>query len=221
MKTHISFETLMGMEKQKRANLVNSSGGFKSVCLIASVDKQGHANLAPFNSIVHIGATPPLIAFVVRPDSVDRHTLSNILETGFYTINHFNETMYRQGHQTAARYPKDVSEFEAVGLNVDYKDGFLAPYVYESRVQLGVAFKERIDLSINGTILMIGQIQHFYFPEDCLLDDGFLDLEMAVSITCSGLDSYHKTQKLERLSYAKPYQPLTRVVSKTCEVDKE
>lgn len=210
-KIHRSFDALMEMEKRQRTNLVNSVGGFKSVCLIGTKDAQGKTNLAIFNSIVHIGASPPLIAFVVRPDSVDRHTLSNILETGYYTINHLHEAIYKKGHQTSARYPKEVTEFSAVGLTEDYKDGFLAPYVAESNIQMGVQFKERVDLLINGTILIIGQIGHLYFPENCLGSDGFLDLEKANTITCSGLDSYHKTQRLDRLSYAKPDKELVSV----------
>jgi hypothetical protein len=42
--------------------------------------------------------------------------LENILETNFYTINHINKSSYKKAHQTSARYPKEVSEFEAVGL---------------------------------------------------------------------------------------------------------
>jgi hypothetical protein len=36
--------------------------------------------------------------------------------------------------------------------------------------------------------------------------DGFVDLEKAGTLTCSGLDSYHKTARIARLSYAKPDQ---------------
>lgn len=199
----------MAMEKRDRANLVNSTGGFKSICLIGTLDQYCHTNLAPFNSIVHIGASPPLIAFIVRPDSVDRHTLSNILDTGVYTINHLNSSVYRKAHQSSARYAREISEFDAVGLTADYKHDFAAPYVKESNIQIGMKFKERVDLAINGTILIIGQIEHLYFPDDCLCDDGFLDIEKAKTITCSGLDSYHTTQRLERLSYAKPGKELT------------
>jgi hypothetical protein len=35
------------------------------------------------------------------------------------------------------------------------------------------------------------------------MSDGFIDLENAGTITVSGLDSYHSTKKIERLSYAK------------------
>ncbi len=203
METHLSYNDLIAMEKRLRGNLINSAGGFKSVCLIGTIDKAGQTNLAIFSSIVHLGASPPLIAFIVRPDSVERNTLDNILETGYYTINHLNESIYVKGHQTSARYPKEISEFDAVSLTTVYKDEFLAPYVKESNIQLGIKFKERTDLTINGTILIIGQIEHIYFPKECLCEDSFLDLEKANSITCSGLDSYHKTMRLERLSYAK------------------
>ena len=200
----ITNKELMQMEQRERAHLINSVGGFKSVCLIGTVDVSGQTNLAIFNSIVHIGANPPLISFIMRPDSVERHTLSNILSVGYYTINHLNETIYRQAHQTSARYPNEVSEFDATGLTPKYKNDFKAPYVKESNVQLGIEFKERINLSINNTIMIIGEIKEMYFPADCLQVDGYLDIEKAGTIACTGLDSYHSTNRIERLPYAKP-----------------
>jgi flavin reductase (DIM6/NTAB) family NADH-FMN oxidoreductase RutF len=204
MQTQITYAELMAMEQRKRAHLINSVGGFKSVCLIGTADNSGNTNLAIFSSIVHIGANPPLICFIMRPDSTERHTLNNILETGCYTINHVNEYIYKQAHQTSARYPKYISEFDAAGLTEEYKDNFKAPFVKESIIQLGVEFKERINLTINDTILIIGEINHLYFPGDCLCEDGYLDIEKAGTISCTGLDSYHTTQRLQRLNYAKP-----------------
>ena len=204
MKTKITNAELMQMEQRERAHLINSVGGFKSVCLIGTVDDAGQTNLAIFNSIVHIGANPPLISFIMRPDSVERHTLANILSVGYYTINHLNEGIYKQAHQTSARYPKEVSEFDATGLTAEFKNDFKAPFVAESQIQLGIEFKERINLTINNTIMIIGEIKEMYFPTDCLLEDGYLDIEKAGTIACTGLDSYHLTQRIERLPYAKP-----------------
>ena len=203
MKVQITTADLIQMEQRKRAHLINSVGGFKSVCLIGTVDIKGQTNLAIFSSIVHIGANPPLISFIMRPDSVERHTLENILETGSYTINHLNENIYKQAHQTSARYPKEISEFDATGLSTEYKSNCKAPFVKESNVQLELEFKQRIDLTINNTILIIGEIKNIYFPEDCMHGDGFLDIEKAGTITCSGLDSYHFPKSIERLPYAK------------------
>jgi flavin reductase (DIM6/NTAB) family NADH-FMN oxidoreductase RutF len=204
MKTKITNTELMQMEQRERAHLINSVGGFKSVCLIGTVNEAGQTNLAIFNSIVHIGANPPLISFIMRPDSVERHTLANILSVGYYTINHLNEGIYKQAHQTSAKYPKEISEFDATGLTPEFKNDFKAPFVAESQIQLGIEFKERINLTINNTIMIIGEIREMYFPTDCLLEDGYLDIEKAGTIACTGLDSYHLTQRLERLPYAKP-----------------
>ena len=203
MKVQITASDLIQMEQRKRAHLINSVGGFKSVCLIGTVDLKGQTNLAIFSSIVHIGANPPLISFIMRPDSVERHTLANILETGSYTINHLNASIYKQAHQSSARYAKEVSEFDATGLSTEYKGNCKAPFVKESNVQLELDFKQRIDLTINNTIMIIGEIKNIYFPEGCMQEDGFLDIEKAGTITCSGLDSYHLSKSLARLPYAK------------------
>ena len=200
---YFSFVDLMGLEQRYRAAFVNSLSGFKSLALIGTANRSMQTNLAIFNSLFHIAANPPYIGFISRPDSVDRHTLSNIMETGFYTINHINEEIYKQAHQTSARYAREISEFDATHLTPDYKLGFKAPFVKESHIQLGVQFKERINITSNNTVLVIGQINQVYFPNDCLCTDGFLDIEKAKTITCSGLDSYHKTERLARLSYAK------------------
>jgi flavin reductase (DIM6/NTAB) family NADH-FMN oxidoreductase RutF len=81
--SYFSSSDIMSFEKRYRAAFINSLGGFKSVCLIGTINNIKQSNLAIFNSIVHIGANPPLIGFVVRPDSVERHTLENILETSY------------------------------------------------------------------------------------------------------------------------------------------
>ena len=208
----ITFEQIMNMEKQERVHFANSLSGFKSVGLIGTQNKAGQTNLAIVDSILHIGSNPPLFGMIFRPGVVERHTLENILETGFYTINHINETIFKQAHQTSAKYDREISEFEITNLNSEYKNNFFAPFVKESQVQLALQFKEKTIISVNNTVLVIGEVKAVYFPEDCLHKDGFLDIEKAESITCSGLDSYHKTIKIDRLSYAKPNKPITSIL---------
>ena len=108
----ISYEQIMNMEKQERVHFANSFGGFKSVGLIGTKNKNNQTNLAIVDSILHIGSNPPLFGIVFRPGVVERHTLENILETGFYTINHITEKIYKQAHQTSARYDRACSEFD-------------------------------------------------------------------------------------------------------------
>ena len=211
MKKHFTFDSIMEMPKHYKTHFVNSLGGFKSVSLLGTVNNLGQTNLGIFSSIFHIGANPPLIALIFRPSPPQRDTLANILETGFYTINHINESIYKQAHQCSARYEYGESEFEITGLTPEFKNNFLAPFVQESQIQMGIEFKEKIDITINNTIMVIGQINEVYVPENCLAEDGFIDLEKANTVTCSGLDSYHKTVKLDRLSYAKPNLEITSI----------
>ncbi len=211
MKLNFNSESIMSLDKNKRVQLINSLGGFKSVSLIGTSDLEGNTNLAIFSSIFHIGANPPLIGLIFRPSPPERNTYNNIIDTGFYTINHINESIYRQAHQTSARYDQTDSEFEITNLKPEYKDNFFAPYVAESNIQLGIEFKEQITIPINNTTMIIGEITQIYIPENCLSEDGFVDIEKANSITCSGLDSYHKTVQLDRLSYAKPNQEINSI----------
>lgn len=214
MKINFNSEAILSLDKNKRVHLINSLGGFKSVSLIGTSDSEGRINLAIFSSIFHIGANPPLIGLIFRPTPPERNTYNNIIQSGYYTLNHINESIYKQAHQTSARYDQNVSEFEMTGLNPEFKDSFFAPYVAESNIQLGIEFKEKLEIAVNNTTLIIGEIKQIYIPEDCLSDDGFVDIEKANSITCSGLDSYHKTVQLDRLSYAKPNLDITSLLNK-------
>jgi flavin reductase (DIM6/NTAB) family NADH-FMN oxidoreductase RutF len=196
------------LERFFRTNLINSLTGFKSVALIGTVNEEGQENLAIFSQIIHVGANPPLVGVLFRPDTVARHTLDNLRSTQTFTINHIRPEFVRQAHHTAARW--EASEFAACGLTPEYDDAFPAPFVGEAQVKVGLRLVEEQQL-INETVLVVGEIQQLHVPDDCLGGDGFVDLEKAQSVTCSGLDAYHTTQKLVRLSYAKPDQPLKEV----------
>ncbi|MFT5914956.1 MAG: flavin reductase (DIM6/NTAB) family NADH-FMN oxidoreductase RutF [Flammeovirgaceae bacterium] len=199
----ISLAIIEAFEKRYRGAFINSLTGFKSVNLVGTISKVGNHNLAIFSQVFHLGADPALIGMIVRPHVTPRHTLENLMETGFYTLNHLNESIYEQAHQTSARYEEGVSEFEATDLNPVFIDSFPAPYVTESEVKIGLKFEQKLDLEINKTVLIIGSIQEVHLAESLVGEDGFVDLEQAGTVTSSGLDSYHRTQKLARLPYAK------------------
>ncbi|MBL7932477.1 MAG: flavin reductase [Bacteroidia bacterium] len=208
MAKQFSVNDILQFDQRYRATFINSLGGFKSLVLIGTINKKKQSNLAVFNSFFHLGASPPLFGFIIRPDSAERHTLDNILSVKEFTVNHVNESFYKQAHQTSARYPQDISEFDATSLTAEYKTNFAAPFVAESNIKIGARFERRVDIIENGTILIIASIISVSLPDDCILEDGYINLEKAGTITCSGLDSYHKTTRIARLSYAKPNLPL-------------
>lgn len=195
---------LAEQDKRFRTNFINSLSGFKSLQLLSTVNEKGVSNLALFNSIFHVGANPPYLGLVVRPDGPEHDTLKNILKQEYYTLNNVLEKFYQQAHQTSARYVSGESEFTACGFNEEYMVDFPVPFVKESSIQIGLKLKEVIPVKTNGTTIVIGEIVLIRMDEKYLLSDGTVDLEAAGSITVAGLDSYHRTQKIARLAYAKP-----------------
>jgi flavin reductase (DIM6/NTAB) family NADH-FMN oxidoreductase RutF len=200
---HFTQQHIAALEKHSRAHFINSLSGFKSANLIGTQDTAGNTNLSIVSSVVHLGAHPPLIGMIMRPHSVPRHTFENILATGVYTINHVNSKIYKQAHQTSARYDQDESEFTATGLTPEYLNELNAPFVQQSRLKYAVKYLEHQHLAVNGTELVIGEITDVYFDEIALQSDGFLDLTAVDTVAVSGLDSYHGVNKLQRMPYAK------------------
>ena len=199
-------EDFSEMEQRFRAQLINSMPGIKALNLVGTRGEDGIENLAVFNSIFHVGANPPYIGMVIRPDSVDRHTWQNIQSTGSYTLNSVGEEIYRQAHQTSARYERGVSEFDAVALYSQYRDGILAPFVAESAIKIGLELQEFHRVECNGTLIVIGKVVYVEIEDALITNDGSVDLVKAKSVASIGVDGYVGVNWLSRLSYAKPDQ---------------
>ncbi|MDO6489246.1 flavin reductase [Colwellia sp. 6_MG-2023] len=191
------------MADSYRAKLINSLSGFKSANLIGTVNKQGQTNLAMFSSVVHLGASPALIGFITRPHIVTRHTLENILQTKQYTINQVNKNIWRSAHQTSARYDADQCEFKHTGLTPMFIDEVNAPFVKESLLKYALTLEEIIPVAANNTQLVIGKVTNIICEPHAIRKDGYIDIESLETVSISGLDSYHVTERLSRLSYAK------------------
>ena len=192
------------MAPSYRVQLVNSLSGFKSANLIGTRNDNDKNNLAIFSSVVHLGASPALVGFITRPNSVARHTLENILQTKQFTINQVNESIWQAAHQTSARYNDDECEFEKTGLSPFNIDGINAPFVKESRLKYALILRDVIPIQLNDTQLVIGEVTDIICEEAAVKDDGYIDIESLNTVAVSGLDSYHTSQRLSRLSYAKP-----------------
>jgi len=201
MKT--SLNQIMNWEKRFRLKFINSISGYNGVHLIGTKDKNDNTNLAIFNSIVHIGSSPPLIGFIMRPLALERSTYKNIIATGYYTINHVHKSFLKQAHYTSAKFPVSVSEFDECNLTPEYSAGFSVPFVGESNVKLGMKLQEDIEIKANGTRLIIGKLQEVITEDDFVQDDGQIDLEKANDVCVTGLNQYSTASKRTKFPYAR------------------
>ncbi len=150
---------IQSWERFYKTNFINSLTGFKSVNLIGTINRKGQTNLGIFCSIIHMGSNPALVGFLNRPPKAAPHTIANIRETGKYTINHIHPSFLEKAHQSSAKYPEQISEFEEVGLTPEYTESIVAPFVKESRVKFALSLEEIIPIKLNDTSLVIGRIQ--------------------------------------------------------------
>ena len=209
MRTYSSSD-IEEMDKRFRANFINSISGFKSANLIGTIDEEGRTNLAVFSSVVHIGANPPLVGFIMRPISVQRHTYDNILSKKFYTINALPISMKEDGHKSSAKFSVEESEFDKTAFSAEL-NGFGVPWVVESPISLTCELRSDLLLEVNHTRLIIGEVKEVKLNEAFVQNDGFYDLNKAGVAVISGMDSYHTTERGTRFSYAKPDQEITEI----------
>lgn len=200
----ISSSTIQTWERFYRANFINSLTGFKSASLIGTINQKGQTNLGIFSSLVHIGSDPALVGYINRPLKAAPHTLANIQATGVYTINHIHPCFIEQAHQTSAKYPDEVSEFDEVGLTPEFLEYIQAPFVKESKVKYALTLEEIIPIKLNDTFLVIGRLQQVKIEENIVTQDGFLELAKASTICSNGIDGYYSTQLIDRYQYARP-----------------
>tara|TARA_B100001173_G_C15996001_1_gene551113 strand:+ start:710 stop:1336 length:627 start_codon:yes stop_codon:yes gene_type:complete len=200
---HYDKKAIDQLDRVTRLKIINSVTGIKPGNLIGTIGKNGATNLAVFSSIIHLGSNPSLLGFISRPQTEEvGHTLRNILQTEFYTINHIHPEFVEKAHYTSAKFLSDVSEFEACNLSEEYINHFKAPFVQESIFKMGLRFKEAIDIKLNGTVLVIGEIEELVIADKAFVN-GDIDLEVSEGVGISGLNTYYSLKKIDSYPYAR------------------
>ena len=201
---HFTRKNINDLEKIKKINLINSCSGYKSANLIGTISKEGITNVAVFSSVTHLGSNPPTLGFILRPTTVPRDTYKNILESGVFTINHIFEDIIEDAHHTSAKYEEVISEFDITGLEDEYYNDCIAPFVKGSPVQMEMKFIEEYHIKSNNVIHIIAEIKNLYVKDDILKEDGFLDLAKGKVAAINGLDAYAIADNNTRFNYQRP-----------------
>lgn len=200
---HFTSKDLQSQDSYFKRHLINSLSGYKSANLIGTISPEGRSNLALFSSVVHVGASPPMLGMIMRPLTVQRQTYDYIKSSGVYTINHVHRDFIDKAHYSSAKFDDKTSEFSACGLAEEYLDGHVAPYVKESKIKIGMTLEDELPIKQNGTIFIIGRIDHIYVTPSILAEDGNLDLSGVEDVAISGLETYYKVDKIAHFPFAR------------------
>ncbi len=201
-----SVDDLLAMERFYRRDFINTLSGVRNAHLLGTLSYKKVPNLGLFNSVTHIGATPPHLGFVMRPLTVPRQTYHNIKAQGHFTLNQVTFGTYQQAHQASAKYEVDEPEFEAVGLTPYFSEKHRAPYVAESPIQIGLELAEEHHIQANGALFIVGRVVEIRLQAHLIADDGHIQMEAAQAVGVAGLDRYYRPEPIAQLPYPRPGQ---------------
>lgn len=199
----VKKEEIYSWNSKYRLKFINSLSGYKGVHLVGTKDNNEHANLAIFNSIIHISSEPARIGLIMRPLTVRRDTYKNIIDTDYYTINHVHKSFFEQAHFTSTKLTPDQSEFYFCNLREEYNQNFHAPFVGESTIKMGLKLIEDIEIKESQCRLIIGEVQFVDTQEEYIEEDGQLDLEKANDVCITGLNQYSSVKKMANIPHAR------------------
>ncbi len=131
----------------------------------------GVDNLAPFSYFMGVSTRPPSLAI-----SVARHTdgrlkdsAQNILESGVFTVSIVPFSYAAQMNQCAAKWPAEVSEFEACGLTSVMGERVKAPRPAEALASMECKLVHAHDLG--STHLLVGEVLLYHLDERIVVED--------------------------------------------------
>jgi flavin reductase (DIM6/NTAB) family NADH-FMN oxidoreductase RutF len=120
-----------------------------------------------------------------------------------FTINQVRKEFLEEAHLTSAKFPENISEFDALGLEEEYSTGFKAPFVKKSHIKIALNFEEQHEIKLNGTVFIVGSIDHVIVENNLVEETGHINYSNTDSVSVAGLDTYYSITKIERKPYAR------------------
>jgi flavin reductase (DIM6/NTAB) family NADH-FMN oxidoreductase RutF len=204
-----SKEAIEAWDKEFRANFFHAAIGVKPAILIGTKNLEGVSNAAIFSSVFHLGSTPPIFGFMVRPGESVGNTYHNIQQTGSYTFSLIPAALIEKAHQTAARYTPEQNEFLETQLEEFDFEGF--PALATAPVVMKLNYLETLPITHNQTKIVLGEVVAVQINPEVVQADGMVDHQTAAIAAVTGLDTYYKVEKLARMAYAKPQLPPRKI----------
>ena len=151
----------------------------RPVALVATMSREGVANLAPFSFFCGVGAVPPTVLFcpaLREAGSAEtgqrKDTLQNVEETGEFVINVVSEAMAAGANEASANVPPEVDEFPLSGLTPIASEAVRPPRVAESPAQMECKLTQVIYTghTPRSGVIVLGEVVRFHVRAELVED---------------------------------------------------
>lgn len=161
-----------GLARDAVYKLLTGSVVPRPIAWVTTVSAKGVVNAAPFSAYVTVSVVPPmLLVSCGRPDGVQNDTARNIEATGCFCVNVVTEAMLDVMHATAAHYPPEVSETDALGIAVRPSKLIAAPRIAESPINMECRLRHVHEFGCERSQSFVGEIVCFHVA-DAVYENG-------------------------------------------------
>jgi flavin reductase (DIM6/NTAB) family NADH-FMN oxidoreductase RutF len=137
----------------------------RPIAWVSTVSEDGLVNLAPHSFYTVACARPPIVQF----SSVGRKdTLRNVVATREFVVNLSPAPLLHEVNNSAARFSPDVSEVEALGIEMEPSTKVRPPRVKASPVSIECTLHSTNELGDSTVVL--GDVQVISVAQEVMVD---------------------------------------------------
>lgn len=139
----------------------------RPIAWITTISADGRVNAAPFSSYNYVAHSPPMLAVNIGSRAGElKDTARNIVESGWFTVNVATEAVMETMHGTGADYPAEISECEALGIELLPGDASPVPRIAASPIHMECRLDQAITLGRGLNTLYIGEVRRFHLSQE-------------------------------------------------------
>jgi len=158
---------------------------------ISTIGPAGKINLAPYSFFNLVSGQPPWLMFSSSPK---KHSQTNAEAHGEFTFSLATWNLREVMNQSSAEFPDDVSEPEAVGIEMAPGRNVKTPRVAASPVAIECKYNKTVELIAsdgkpNRSHLVLGEVVGIHIDESIIVD-GMLDVRKMQPIARMGYMDY-------------------------------
>ena len=132
----------------------------------------------------------------------DKDTITNVTETGEFTVSIVERDMVERMNVSSASAPRGTSEFPVSGVTPIAGDDVAAPFVAESRVAIECRLQETVRLGDDPSYIVIGEALRFHVARELIGENGRIEVDALDQVARMGGITYSDTTS--RFSLQRP-----------------
>jgi flavin reductase (DIM6/NTAB) family NADH-FMN oxidoreductase RutF len=175
---------------------------------ITTISPDGVINLAPYSFFNLVSGNPPWMIFSSAPR---KHSQTNAEAGGEFVFNLATWDLREVMNASSGEFPPDISEPEAVGLEMVPSRNVKPPRVKRSPVAMECKYYKTVELigsdgKANRSSIVIGEVVGIHI-DDAVIVDGMVDIKKLRPIARLGYMDFAVVDDFFTMLRPDPYRP--------------